>query len=213
MKERNLVEFTPDLMRQHRRGIEAALGVTYHFIEYFYRFYRRMIGNFTRADKIEVACYCDVPMYFLNRGCMMSHPFGITLSADEIGADCLIAQNVTIGTSGRTTGIGGPTRGKPRLGNLVSCRPGAVLSGDVRIGNNVIVAANAFVDKDVPDNSIVYGCNRVKPLQEHHKRYLKDQLWHCVYVYKLVPGLVYVHPGKLFIDVDYARHRMAMLDN
>lgn len=213
MRERNLVDFSADLKKQHRRGIEAALGVAYPPLESLYKFYRRMIGNFTREDRIKVACYCEPPMYFLNRGCMISHPYGITLSADEIGADCRIGQNVTIGTSGKTTGIGESPKDKPKLGNLVSCYSGAVVSGNVCIGNNVVIAANAFVDKDVPDNSIVYGHNIVKPLREHHKHYLKSQLWHCIYVYKLVPGLVYVHPGKLFIDVDYARHRMAMLDD
>lgn len=209
---RSLIEFTPEFRKRHMSRIEAVLGFACPSIEALYKFYRRLTGDFTRADRIKVACYCEPPMYFLNRGCMISHPYGITLSADEIGADCRIGQNVTIGRSGRTTGTGERARDKPKLGNLVSCYPGAVISGDVRIGNNVIISANTFVDKDVPDNSIVYGRNIVKPLQEHHRRYLKEQLWHCVYVYKLVPGLTYAYPGKLFIDVDYVSQRMALLD-
>lgn len=34
---------------------------------------------------------------------------------------------------------------------------GAIISGNVRIGNGVIVAANAVVTKDVPDHAIVAG--------------------------------------------------------
>lgn len=31
------------------------------------------------------------------------------------------------------------------------------LWGGVKIGNNVLIAANSFVNCDVPDNSIVFG--------------------------------------------------------
>jgi len=168
--------------------------------------YKRITGEFGQEDQLCIACCCEPPMYFLLRGCVIGHPYGITLSAEEIGADCRIGQNVTIGTSGKTMEVGEPTKDKPKLGNLVICHAGAVISGNVSVGNRVIVAANAFVDKDVPDNSIVYGCNDVRALQEHHKKYIKMQLWHCINIYRLVPGLVYVS-GKLYIDEEYARSR------
>lgn len=34
---------------------------------------------------------------------------------------------------------------------------GSFVVGGVTLGNNVIVGANSFVDKDVPDNAIVAG--------------------------------------------------------
>ena len=151
-------------------------------------------------------------MVFLKWGCIIGHPFGITLSVDKIGADCQISQNVTIGTNAKNLGIGEGTGGhKPKLGNLVRVFPGAVISGEITIGNRVIIAANAFIDKDIPDNSIVYGINRIFPLQLHHEKVLLNQLWHCVHIYHLIPGLTFDH-GKLFIDNDWVKTRNEMLN-
>jgi hypothetical protein len=209
---RNLEELTPEIRRRHRTPGEVKYGPLYRPLKSLQHVYQRIIGKFGPEDSFTIACFSELPRYFLTRGCMIPHPFGITLSADEVGADCLIGQNVTIGTSDRNTAVGEHTRDKPRLGHLVRCYAGAVISGNVRIGNNVIVAANAFVDIDVPDDSIVYGHNIVKPFAMHHKTYLKKQLWHCINVYRLVPGLVYVE-GKLYIDRDYAEQRAALFDS
>jgi serine O-acetyltransferase len=35
--------------------------------------------------------------------------------------------------------------------------PNAVIVGKIKIGNNVLIAPNAYVNFDVPDNSIVIG--------------------------------------------------------
>jgi serine acetyltransferase len=138
---------------------------------------------------------------------MIPHAYGITLSADELGADIQLGQNVTIGTNGRDMAEGdNTTNHKPRIGNLVRFHAGCIISGRIRIGNNVIVAANAIVDKDVPDNSIVYGVNKIKPLQDYHMQYLKNQLWHCKNIYRLIPGLVYIN-RKMYIDKNYAEWR------
>lgn len=46
---------------------------------------------------------------------------------------------------------------KPTIGDNVSVYVGAVIAGDIKIGNNVKIGANCVVLKDVPDNSICYG--------------------------------------------------------
>ena len=45
----------------------------------------------------------------------------------------------------------------PVLGHNVSVGVGAKVFGGVTIGNNVFIAANAVVTKDVPDDTIVGG--------------------------------------------------------
>ena len=45
----------------------------------------------------------------------------------------------------------------PYIGDNVSIKARAKIIGDVTIGNDVIVGANAVVVKDVPDHSIVAG--------------------------------------------------------
>lgn len=66
-----------------------------------------------------------------------------------IGRDCVIAQNVTIGSRSK----GG---GNPVVGNNVFIGPGAKCLGG-RIGDNVVVGANAVVLNEVPDNCVVAG--------------------------------------------------------
>mgnify|MGYP002796627940 CR=1 FL=1 len=64
----------------------------------------------------------------------------------EIGKDCLILQNVTIGSS----------KGKaPKIGNNCVIGAGACIVGGITIGDNCNIGANATVFKDVPDNTTV----------------------------------------------------------
>lgn len=204
---KQLIEYSQKLINQNKLHWEKRLGALYSPLFKIKSLLRRINGDFSKEDQLRLACMCEPPLYFLNRGIMIPHAYGITLSADEIGADVQLGQNVTIGTSGRDMSVTDYTTGhKPIIGNLVRFYSGCVVSGKIRIGNNVIVTANTVVDKDVPDNSIVYGINVVKPLQEHHKQYLKNQLWHCKNTYHLVPGLVYINQ-KMYIDRDYAAKR------
>lgn len=66
----------------------------------------------------------------------------------KMGDNCKLGQNVTIGGKGN---------GVPVLLDNVYVGGGSFVVGGVTLGNNVIVGANSFVDKDVPDNAIVAG--------------------------------------------------------
>ncbi len=209
---RRLLPLTPELIKKHCTNGERRLGIFYTPLKSLQRIYKRFTGNFSYEDRLQLACECEPPMYFLLHGCMIPHPYGITLSAEEIGADCEIGQNVTIGTDGRNMRVGGPTVGKPSLGHLVRIYAGAVISGKIKIGNNVIIGANSFINKDIPDNSFAIGINNVRPLDAHHKHYLALQLFHCINIYRLVPGLVF-KSGQLYIDEDYARRRTTLLES
>jgi|SRR5690554_705164 len=68
----------------------------------------------------------------------------------EIGKDCLIGQGITIGGKSKSINV-------PRIGNNVYLSAGCRVLGDIHIGDNSIVGANAVVVKDVPPNSIVAG--------------------------------------------------------
>lgn len=77
----------------------------------------------------------------------------IFISGDAvIGTNCVIFQQVTIGSN---TLPGSKGMGAPIVGNNCYIGAGAKIVGNVRIGNNVRVAANSVVYRDVPDNSIV----------------------------------------------------------
>lgn len=60
----------------------------------------------------------------------------------QIGENCLIYQNVTIGEVDEKA---------PIIGNHCLIGAGAVIIGNIRIGNNVKIGAGAVVSRDVPD--------------------------------------------------------------
>lgn len=47
--------------------------------------------------------------------------------------------------------------GSPTVGNNVVVQTNAVIVGKINIGNDVLIAPNAFVNFDLPDGSIVIG--------------------------------------------------------
>lgn len=64
----------------------------------------------------------------------------------EIGANCRIYQNVTIGEVHKKA---------PTVGDNVLIGAGAVLIGDIRIGNRVKIGAGAVVRVSIPDDCTV----------------------------------------------------------
>lgn len=74
---------------------------------------------------------------------------GIFISKDaEIGSDCTILQQVTIG-------INFSGGGAPKIGQKCLIGAGAKIIGNVRVGKNVRIGANAIVVEDIPDNCTV----------------------------------------------------------
>ena len=66
----------------------------------------------------------------------------------RIGKLCTIFQDVTLGQN---------KGGYPVIGDNVIIYSGAKIIGDISIGNNAIIGANAVVVKDVSDNMIMGG--------------------------------------------------------
>jgi serine O-acetyltransferase len=86
-------------------------------------------------------------------GLYIGHFGGIVVHPDAvIGRDCNISQGVTIGQTNR-----GARQGVPRLGDRVYIGPGAKLVGDIRIGSDAAIGANAVVTRDVPERGVVAG--------------------------------------------------------
>lgn len=80
----------------------------------------------------------------------------------EIGNFCTISVGVQIYTHDniRQTLSSGKykiERTNVKIGNNVYLGPNSVIVKGIRIGNNCIIGAFSLVNKDVPDNSIVFG--------------------------------------------------------
>ncbi len=97
-------------------------------------------------------CAADIPLNAkLGGGLQIPHPVGIVIHPDaEIGPNCLLFQQVTIGT-------GGPLPGVPRLGGHVDVGAGAKILGGVAIGDHAKIGANAVVLQDVPAGATAVG--------------------------------------------------------
>src|SRR5580704_3311944 len=88
----------------------------------------------------------------LGRRFRIDHFGGIVVSGDAVfGDDCVIRNGVTVGL--RHTG----KRGAPVIGNRVDIGAGAKVLGEIRIGDDVAIGANAVVITDVPSDSIAVG--------------------------------------------------------
>jgi serine O-acetyltransferase len=89
----------------------------------------------------------------IGAGLYIGHFGNIIVGADAvIGEDCNLSQGVTVGVSGR-----GSHRGTPVIGDRVYLCANAVVSGQIRVGDDVVVGANSLVVRDVPEHVTVVG--------------------------------------------------------
>ena len=93
----------------------------------------------------------DIPINsHIGGGLLIPHPNGIVIHPDvKIGVNCLIFQQVTLG-SARGTKV-------PVIGGHVDIGAGAKILGGIQIGNNVKIGANAVVLTDIPAGKTAVG--------------------------------------------------------
>ena len=89
----------------------------------------------------------------IGKGFFIDHGMGVV-----IGETAIIGDNVTL-FQGVTLGGTGKEKGKrhPTLKDNVVVGTGAKVLGNITVGNNVMIGANAVVIRDVPDESTVVG--------------------------------------------------------
>ncbi|HWJ71134.1 MAG TPA: serine acetyltransferase [Sphingobium sp.] len=103
----------------------------------------------------------DIPLNArLGGGLLMPHPNGIVFHPDiQIGPNCLVFQQVTLGANGR---------GVPRIGGHVDIGAGAKILGRVTVGDHARIGANAVVLQDVPAGATAVG-NPARIIPAPHK--------------------------------------------
>ncbi|MCM8781952.1 MAG: serine O-acetyltransferase [Candidatus Omnitrophica bacterium] len=89
----------------------------------------------------------------IGKGLFIDHGMGVVIGETAvIGDNVLLYQGVTLGGTGLEKGKRHPT-----VGNNVVIGGGAKILGNITIGDNSYIGANAVVIKDVPPNSTVVG--------------------------------------------------------
>lgn len=89
------------------------------------------------------------PKCSIGSNIQIEHFFGIVIGGNTvIGDNCKIYHQTTFGQK----------NGKyPIIGNNVTIFPGAKIIGNIKIGDNSVIGANAVVLHDVPSNSTAVG--------------------------------------------------------
>jgi serine O-acetyltransferase len=91
---------------------------------------------------------CDI-----GPGLYIGHFGGIFVDSEaRLGANCNIAQGVTIGKGGR-----GELHGVPVLGNRVHVGANAVILGKIAIGDDAVIGPGAVVMNSVPPRGVAMG--------------------------------------------------------
>ena len=85
----------------------------------------------------------------IGSGLFIQHGLCTFIAAKSIGSNCWINQQVTIGYTNNTD--------TPSIGNNVQIGCGAIILGDIHIGDFAKIGAGAVVVKDVPARSTVVG--------------------------------------------------------
>jgi len=94
----------------------------------------------------EISEYADIA-----GGFYIAHVGNVVIVRNaKIGSNTSMHQGVTIGANGMPGGF-------PTIGDRVYFGVGCVVIGPVKVGNDVVIGANAVVTKDVPDDAIVGG--------------------------------------------------------
>lgn len=88
----------------------------------------------------------------IGKGLYIGHLGRIVIHPDAVlGNNINLSAGVTIGQAGRQE------KKVPIIGNQVFIGTGAVLVGGITIGDDVLIAPNAYVNTDVPAHSVVIG--------------------------------------------------------
>lgn len=93
------------------------------------------------------------PGAIIGKNLFIDHGMGVVIGETaEIGDNCVIYHQVTLGGTGKDKGKRHPT-----LGDNVMISTGAKVLGPIYIGSNSKIGANAVVLEDIPENSTAVG--------------------------------------------------------
>ena len=105
------------------------------------------------------------PAATIGRGLFIDHGTGVVIGETSVLGDRVtLFQGVTLGGTGKERGKRHPT-----IGNNVVIGAGAKVLGNITIGSDSMIGANAVVVRDVPEHSTVVGVpGRITRTKDRH---------------------------------------------
>ena len=110
--------------------------------------------------KISLKLGFSIPINVFGPGLSIVHYGTIVINSNvRVGKNCRIHACTNIGASG-----GKPEA--PQIGDNVYIGPGAKIYGDIKLGNNIAIGANAVVHKSFDEDNIMIAGNPAKKIKE-----------------------------------------------
>lgn len=123
----------------YRRRIENGGGTC------LYEFYKFLLNHWSLKTGINIGLnVCDWGLKIMHTGNIVIN------NHVKIGRNCFIYPQILIGQTDSPYSVA-------TIGDNVSICSGARIVGKRKIGNNAVIAPNAVVTHDVPDNAVVAG--------------------------------------------------------
>lgn len=143
-------------MADHTKS-DWSLLITFIKLMTFFQEFRNLFYYRTGwYSKILYPLCHPMPLLVINKvdegigpGFLIMHGRASGVSARKIGKNCRIFQHVSIGHLDKNL--------KPTIGDNVTIFAGAKVYGNIKIGDNSTIGANAVIVKDVPENCTVVG--------------------------------------------------------
>ena len=112
------------------------------------KYYRFRYSYHCKKHHLEIPSKVNI-----GAGLYLGHAYCITINEKAVlGENCNIHKGVTIGQENR-----GARKGVPTIGNKVWIGINATIVGKITIGDDVLIAPNSYVNRDIPSHSIVFG--------------------------------------------------------
>lgn len=130
----------------HAVGLHRIAHFLYKKRRYFLARFISQFGRFITGIEIH-------PGAQIGKNLFIDHGMGIVIGeTTEIGDNCILFHQVTLGGTGKDKGKRHPT-----LGNRVMVSAGAKIVGPVTLGDGVKIGANAVVLKSIPAGATAVG--------------------------------------------------------
>lgn len=159
-----MIDFNKDLYRYYGTKKENIVKRKFRPLEIKYIYWLRKCQNSNNnilkriyklklkklANKTHISIF---PETKIGEGFYIGHTGSVIINPKAIlGKNINIATGTVIGQENH-----GKRKGTPIIGNEVWIGANAVIVGNVKIGNDVLIAPLSYVNFDVPDHSIVVG--------------------------------------------------------